>query len=822
DDAAELIAFARTHDAHPRFRADIKNYIDLLFSIAIAAIEEYEGYKKQRGLIDYTDMEVLVKRLLEKERVSRILREELDLVMVDEFQDTNPIQLEIFLRLSRLASQSVWVGDPKQSIYGFRGADPELMRMLIREMGDIGPEDIQTHSWRSREDIVYATNALFTRAFPDVPPEQVSLRPVRKISGGEDPHPFSPEPIEMDTALMHWHFIPEEKRVPGRPWAENGIAWSLRDMLAGKKYILPKGEEKVRPARPGDVAVLCRSNYECTLVAEALHRAGLKAAISRSGLLHSAESKLVIACLKYLLQWEDSLSVAEIMRLAGETRLEEIVESRLRYLEGGSGGRWGSEDPLIARLDQLREQVVELSSAELLDLLLEELQLRFIVAGWSNPGQRLDNIEELRRLALKYEENCNRLHSAASLGGFLLWLDDLERKEEDMQASGDSPNAVNVLTYHRSKGLEWPIVVCHSLENNLRADLWGVQIVSESEEIDIDDVLGNRRLRYMVNPYSNQVKGTSVYERLEESEIKSQREKQALKEEARLLYVGMTRARDYLIFVSRKGKPTSWLNRVWNDGEEQQPTLDPTSGQSPWSWGGRQIPIDSQQKVYARDFPQSDPVETEEFYFERPAGKKAFPPVRIDLRGSESTPDCELQIISETSLGEGAPAYHRLDHPNTVSAMSRAFLRAFQSTYSDSELLTIARGLLERYELEKEMEAGELLALGRSFFGELHKKFEVEELYREYPLHCYYEERLFTTSLDLLLNTKDGRVIIRYGEFASDRKGRIRRAKDLAPHVLMVELGIRKLFPGENIRHFVYFPLSAVLIECSPRQIEKK
>ena len=98
-----------------------------LFDIAIEALREYDAYKKRRGLIDYTDMEVLVKRLLEKETVQEVLREELDLLMVDEFQDTSPIQLEIFLKLSQLATYSVWVGDPKQSIYGFRGAEPRLM-----------------------------------------------------------------------------------------------------------------------------------------------------------------------------------------------------------------------------------------------------------------------------------------------------------------------------------------------------------------------------------------------------------------------------------------------------------------------------------------------------------------------------------------------------------------------------------------------------------------------------------------------------------------------------------------------------------------------
>ena len=116
----ELQELARSHDEHPRFRSDVGQYIELVFDIATDALQEYEQYKKKRGLIDYTDMETYVSRLLRIESVREALRTELDLLLVDEFQDTSPIQLDIFLQLSRLARHSIWVGDPKQSIYGFQ------------------------------------------------------------------------------------------------------------------------------------------------------------------------------------------------------------------------------------------------------------------------------------------------------------------------------------------------------------------------------------------------------------------------------------------------------------------------------------------------------------------------------------------------------------------------------------------------------------------------------------------------------------------------------------------------------------------------------
>ncbi|MEL7163384.1 MAG: UvrD-helicase domain-containing protein, partial [Bacteroidota bacterium] len=180
-----VVELGELHPASAAFQDDLKAYQDLLFDCARDAIAEYDQYKKKRGRIDYTDMEVLVLGLLDHPGVRTTLGRELDLLMVDEFQDTSPIQLAVFLKLSELAGQSVWVGDPKQSIYGFRGAEPRLMATVMAATGPMDPANIQKNSWRSREDIVYACNALFTKAFPDTPEAAVVLEPVRTRTGGK-------------------------------------------------------------------------------------------------------------------------------------------------------------------------------------------------------------------------------------------------------------------------------------------------------------------------------------------------------------------------------------------------------------------------------------------------------------------------------------------------------------------------------------------------------------------------------------------------------------------------------------------------------------
>ncbi len=827
DDAENLIDFARRHDSHPAFHRDIRHFIEQLFDIAIDAIREYDDYKKRRGLIDYTDMEVLVKRLLDQEAVRTVLAEELDLLMVDEFQDTSPIQLEIFLKLSSLAAHSVWVGDPKQSIYGFRGADPQLMQAVVEQVGGVRPEDIQEFSWRSRQDIVLATNAIFTKAFDYLPPEQVALRVKRckdpaRLSAREERgcQQKSAEPIEVDDALLHWHFAYDgEGRQPGKPWLENAIAHEIKKLLEGRKYILPKGEKDYRPARAGDIAILCRSNYACQEMAEALARAGLRVAISRAGLLGTAEATLILACLKYLLNRQDSLSVAELLLLAAGWPTEQIIEHRLDWLEAADGqpgkAYWGQDQPIIRRLDELRQEVVELSSAEILDLVLEELDLRRIIVSWGNTEQRLDNVDVLRQLALQYEAACNRLHSAASLGGFLLWLGELHQKGDDKQGSGEGPDAVNVLTYHRSKGLEWPVVVLHNLDQRLRADVWGIDIVPEREEVDINHVLGNRWLRYWVNPYDRQYKGTPVFERLEESAVQTEKRRQARREETRLLYVGITRARDYLVFPT-SGQPTRWLNRVWH-GDDDTPTLLPDTHESPWHWDTHLLDIATSTCLYPRDFTHHEAPPAPVRFRETRRGKEPHLPFYIDLREERLDRDFQADTRTVTQYGAAVALGEDAD-PHRAAKMIKAFLTAYRPADAPDRHLDLAEGHLQRYDLTDAFRQEELLRIARQFYQYLDQRYRIAAAHRKYPVQYVYQDRLFETTLDLVLETDRGLVLIQHSGFAGEAARWKNKSLELADWLFLSRLALQELFDESRVQTIVHFVLGGGLIEVETKK----
>lgn len=184
---------AAAHDIHPALHADIRRAIELVFSIAARVHRAYEDRKRAWGVIDFVDQEALTLELLEKPEVRDQLSREIRCVFVDEFQDTSPLQLAIFLKLAEIAERSVWVGDRKQAIFGFRGTDPALMSAAVARLGQDdsdqgepepsmagtdpvlvdaavgslagGEVEVLDRNWRSRESLVALTSDVFAASF---------------------------------------------------------------------------------------------------------------------------------------------------------------------------------------------------------------------------------------------------------------------------------------------------------------------------------------------------------------------------------------------------------------------------------------------------------------------------------------------------------------------------------------------------------------------------------------------------------------------------------------------------------------------------------
>jgi ATP-dependent exoDNAse (exonuclease V) beta subunit len=816
DDAFDLQEFAKKHLSHPHFRRDVTAYISTIFDTAIAAIQEYQSYKQARGLIDYTDMEVMILELLENDLVLEVLQDEIDLLLVDEFQDTNPIQLQIFLKLTQIAKQAIWVGDPKQSIYGFRGAAPELMEAVISSTDNI--ENLP-NSWRSRADLVHGVNGLFVEAFGDsMPPERIALIPAYPKAG-------ETEPEELKTALHHWHFNFEGKRSPKKPWMERCIARSIVATLQEDYKVRIKGTNELRPIQPSDIAVLCRSNSACQAMASALNAEGLAASIARTGLLQTAESALLMACLRFILNKHDALSVAEIMLLASKENIEDILAHRMSYLhrerikaaqEEGKKESWRPENTYIELLHIIRYQSKELSAAEILNWVIERLDVRRIVASWPNADQRLSNVDALRKLALDYEDSCTRLHSAATLGGFLLWLDDLADAEYDAQGRGAGKDAVHVMTYHKSKGLEWPFVVCHSLEGDLKDSIWGFRIFSTADKIDIQRPLDNRLLCYWVNPYADQIGKTALEELVQAHPDFLKSQKAALAEEARVLYVGLTRARDYLIFPTKDKKEPKWLNRVYHHGKGDLPSLPVQSNELLWTWQEQLIPLKTQLFNYETTMSNAPDSEKAIHYLPPRAGQQQFEAAQTDFSQLLPT-NAELRIGKTHHFAKSLVLNPEIDYL-TVQSVFKTYLLGYTPTQTEEQKEAIAQLLLKQYELTTQIRSKDLLYYAKAFYYYLEQTLGILTYQKYYSFIYYQDSQMVKSVLDLVGSNEKGEKFILQSAPQVITKI-VQQKNNLKEEMATLHFAAQHL---NSTQTFIWQPLEGTFVKTDIKQIEKQ
>lgn len=558
DIVAPVKSAAQVHESHPAFHAEVRQYLDQIFNLAADVLNAYEQAKKALGAVDFSDQEVLLLRALRtKPSVREVLAAELDLIMVDEFQDTSPLQLALFIELAKLAKKSVWVGDPKQAIYGFRGTDASLISGVlnaIKGWGGILGKVLDT-SRRSNESLVSLTNGLFISAFePELTPEQVRLQPLRKD-------------IPDQPALLNWNF--ESSRNDSDYLC---LGQAIRELLESGAKVEDKDTKELRPIQAGDIGVLCRYNDQVEFAVTSLTHWGIPSASPRSGLLGTAEAIYVMACLRRMSDPTDTVATALVLTLADSTPIETWLADRLQHLatDEAKPYEWlttgDSAHKLIARLETLRPTLMALTPLEVLRLAAAESQVARLVGQWStSPHEsrnRMSNVEALVELGKTFEDECVAAKRPATVSGMLRWLDELASQEDDNRATS-ADNAVSVLTYHGAKGLEWPVVVLTSLDAIARTSLWGVRARTVGD-FDPQRPLANRFVHCWLKSWGKRSQPQAALN-AEASVTGQAMQAEALAENKRLLYVGLTRARDMsvaLSFVRRSGPGRAWVGEI--------------------------------------------------------------------------------------------------------------------------------------------------------------------------------------------------------------------------------------------------------------------
>ena len=729
---------ALLYERHPAFQCDLRDFLHGVYDIAAETMEQFQQLKREHGLLDFADIEQLALRALNQDVVRDRLRDEIDLLLVDEFQDTNPMQLALFRALSKLAKRTIFVGDVKQAIYGFRGCDPELVFDTRASLVAGGADtDVLTDNWRSQSSLLHYLNQLFAAVFEgDLRDNDVlDLKAQRPSLAGP--------------AVVAWRLSGNVKERAAA--VAQGIAQLVE---AGESVADPRTGSR-RAVEYGDIAVLARTNDHVKDLAQALREKHVPMKMTLAGLLETAEVALAKSCLRRVADRGDTLATAEIMALADCAEPEQWLAERLQWLEDERDPiAWGEDThPLVRRLARLREESALRSPVEIVARALNEVDIRRIVAAWGpndiRAAQRQKNLDAFLNLAVEYEKHAASHHDPGTLTGFLHWLENPTSPDLDLQPVVTSGNAVHVLTYHRAKGLEWPVVVCTDFDYRERSRIWGVRVERQGD-FEIDAPLDKREIRYWPNIFQRRTKGVPARTALEDSAEGIHCQKRTLAEQRRLAYVGMTRARDRLVLAlpGSELRDGAWLQSFRQDfavPDQNELTLP----------NGATIPTHCEE--IAESAHRHRPAPYSPRWFE--PRQRTRHPRRFVQPSSVPTP-------SSATLGEllefGTRLELRSDAMAEIGDSLHAILAAeFVNPLPRRDAVERAERILDAHGVERSLVAAAAVATAQNFQHFLETRFAPTRIDVEVPLrHELGDGRSVRGYVDLLAETRDGWLVI--------------------------------------------------------------
>lgn len=834
-DASEPVRIAASRfEEHPGFHADLEEYLGKVFDIAARVGDRFQALKRERGVVDFQDIEKEMLDLLRSSETCReILSEEIDLLVVDEFQDTSPIQLALFSELGRCAKRIVWVGDVKQSIYEFRDADPQL---IMDAVAGAKKSDPLGTSWRSTPDLVAFANALFARPFKeriDLPVKGTVIQAHRTLPAGA---PASIEVARISSGIFN--------KGNGKPKALTNaqkpavFADLVEEILERADPVTIKSsvskEDPVgqsRALRAGDLAILVRSHDRAQAIADAIRGRGIEVAIGSAGLLATPECRLAMACFRRLLDPRDSLATAEIIAFENDHPTEAWIEQRIRFVReaehaGANISRWGLEgdlvSPALVGLEKVRteEPIDLLGPLRLFDLACGAADTSRIVAAWGPTSehfrQREGNLEQLRTHFVGYQDRCAELGIPATTMGLLACLDEVANRGDDQQALDpvadvsvtDAPGAgaIHVSTYHGAKGLEWPVVIAADLDSEIRSRLFSLRSVNLAPDrrIELSDPLADRGLRLWLNPFGRG--GSETREKMEDSDTGRDSLCRAEDEELRLLYVGITRARDRLVLPLEPGQDHPWLSLVGSAAD----ALLALKESGPVSFPGSDpIPVRVSEFEWKEPPPLPDPANEIEFPVR--AGK------HTERMSAVLVPSGQ-PAIAEAKIGEVIEFGERLawkgnpDPGQVGEAMHRIFAVEILNPSDDAEARkSRASGILNAFGLAENLAPEEVLATVDRYRVCLAERFQPTSERVELPFTYFNEvgQRL-GGFIDHLVESESGPLILDHKIFPGKQEDWEARALSYSGQLA----AYRAAFPAtDKLRTFIHLVSAGTLIE---------
>ncbi len=538
DSGDDLLADLRT--VYPAMRG--------LFALVRDFEEAYAAEKARRGLVDFSDLEHMAVRLLvggdgQPTELARQWSTRYDEIMVDEYQDTNEVQNAIFSALSKDGTNLFMVGDVKQSIYRFRLADPTIFLGKYRsfkpytEAGE-GEERrvILSRNFRSRPEVLEGCNDLF-RAVMSVPFGEMEYSDDQALYPGAPFQPDSTYCVELDALDGDIDGEEGAEKVSRDLLEARFAARRIRDLL-DQNFPVSDGEGGTRPVRPSDIVILLRSpNTVLRHYARALgERDILWEAEGGGDFFGSTEISVALSLLQIVDNPRQDVAFISVLRSPvygfSADRLAQIraASPDTDFYAALAADDGEDSKAFLAELDDLRFGSGDMSSHQLLWHIYDRTNLLGIFGAMEEGETRQGNLLALAELARQFEGAGHK-----GLFRFLTYLTRLRENGNTLTppAPGRTGGGVRIMSIHKSKGLEFPVVLLCGLARRLnREDM--------SRPILFHPKLG-------VGPKGLDVERGIEYPTLARMAVARQLEREMMAEELRLLYVAMTRAKEKLI-----------------------------------------------------------------------------------------------------------------------------------------------------------------------------------------------------------------------------------------------------------------------------------
>ncbi len=528
----------------------------------------FRHLKKRIDALDYADLEELCDQLLQDEEICNRYHREFRQLLVDEFQDTNERQWRIIRALARaeLSNNLFLVGDPRQSIYAFRGADVRVFKRVLQHIGQDFHKTSLSVSFRTHRPLLKGLNDFFGRILDQDEDDTANgyevsmgeeLRAHRQCSVGQSPH-IELLLINQSQLRKAWE---NRDRQAARRWEARELAGRIADWLAEKRRVQDMITGKERTIALDDIVILFRSLNSIAIYEEVFAAEGLPYVTHAGrGFFEQQEIWDILNLLAAVENPLDELSLAAALRsplfnLSDDSlyALRRSGQDKPRHrvflwdvLSRVDGGEFlplpKSEIAKIRRawrlLADLRSLGDRLTVAEMIDEALERSNFRAIVSHHPNGERMRGNLEKLLEVA----------HSQGNISfhDFQKYVKNIRAREiHESQAELEVSGAISMMTIHASKGREFPVVILADLGRampRIRNPLF----LQESE-------LGAGCR--VLNEDTGEIEDTHHHRKIRQAE-----KKKALAEEKRLLYVAMTRARDHLLLsgMVQEKKGNGW------------------------------------------------------------------------------------------------------------------------------------------------------------------------------------------------------------------------------------------------------------------------